>query len=183
MAAERNQFVALIRAINVGGRSVVKMPELRQLFESLGFRDVATYIQTGNVAFKADSSSSKQLSGQLESSFEKTFGFKTMFFVLTPDQLKEAAANNPFEPERLDKEQHCHLMFLSDKPAEEKIKALLDLQGREYRFAVKDNVLYYAYSRKDAALRRRNIPFEKVLGVTGTARTWKVIDKLIKLTN
>jgi uncharacterized protein (DUF1697 family) len=183
MTKSQQKYVALLRAINVGGKSMIKMPDLRKQFEALGLKDVVTYIQTGNVVFTSPPTSTSSLAKRLEKKLESSFGYKTRVFVLSPAELKKAAANNPFSPDRLDKEQHCHLVFLSSEPARANQKALLDLQGKEYRFAVKGKVFYYAYSREVAGSRRRSINFEKVLGVTGTARTWKVIKKLIELSN
>jgi uncharacterized protein (DUF1697 family) len=102
--------------------------------------------------------------------------------VLTPEQLKTAADNNPFHPQRQDGEQQCHLMFLSGEPDPAHRAALMALQGDDYRVAVRGKVLYYTYPRALAGS-RRSVNFEKVLGVSGTARTWKVVDKLIELSS
>jgi uncharacterized protein (DUF1697 family) len=174
-------YIALLRAINVGGRSLISMPDLRTLFGSLGFSEVKTYIQTGNVIFNADKKPPTNLAEQIEKALKKKFKFGTTVFVLTVAELKKAAENNPLEPEKLDKQQHCHLVFLSSSPKADKQKSLMEMAGREYRFRINGKVFYYAYDRKDAGSRRRNIPFEKTLGVTATARTWKVVEKLIQM--
>jgi uncharacterized protein (DUF1697 family) len=116
----------------------------------------------------------------LEKQLASSTGKEIKVFVLTPAELKRAADNNPFEPERHDEEQRCHLMFLSTEPDAVRREALMELEGEEYRFHIEDKVLYYAYSRKYDG-RRRTIDFERVLGVAGTARTWKVVDRLIEL--
>jgi len=71
-------------------------------------------------------------------------------------------------------------MFLSAAPAAARCRALMAVQGEEYRFHIEGKVLYYAYSRKFAG-NRRTIDFEKILGVSGTSRSWKVVDKLIEI--
>lgn len=180
MKAEFNRFIALIRGINVGGHAVIKMSDLKKMFEQLGFKDVSTYIQTGNVIFSSSQTDKSKLAGQIEKKFKSSTGQEVTVFILTNDKLKKAASYNRFEPEKRDKEQRCHLMFLSDKPDTEHIKALMKQKGEEYRFHVHDDVLYYAYDNKYAG-NRRNIDFEKLLGVKGTSRSWKVVDKLIKL--
>jgi uncharacterized protein (DUF1697 family) len=159
------------------------MADLRNLLESQGFSDVTTYIQTGNVLFTARATDRSRLARSLEKEIESSFEFPITVFVLTPAQLKRAAANNPFDPERHDKEQRCQLMFLSRAPSASRRKALMELEGTEYRFHVKGSVLYYAYSREDEGRGRRTIDFEKVLGVAGTARSWKVVEKLIELSD
>ncbi len=72
-------------------------------------------------------------------------------------------------------------MFLSGEPDAAHSAALMALEGDEYSCSIHGKVLYYAYSREAAGPGRRTINFEKVLGVTGTARTWKVVNKLIEL--
>jgi uncharacterized protein (DUF1697 family) len=174
-----NTFIALFRAINVGGHAVIKMAELKNMFENLGFSDVSTYIQTGNVVFSTGEKDKVKIAAAIEKKFKSITGYERKVFILTNDKLIKAASKNPFEPEK-HTELLCHLMFLSGKPSAENLKALMKLEGEEYRFHVHDDVLYFAYDKKYAG-NRRNIDFEKILGATGTARSWKVVDKLIKL--
>jgi uncharacterized protein (DUF1697 family) len=173
-------YITLFRGINVGGHAVVKMSELKKMFEQMGFNNVITYIQTGNVVFSSNESDGKKLALQIENKFKSAIGHESKIFILTNDKLKKAASRNPFEPEKRDKLQKCHLMFLSGKPNAENIKDLMKLKGKEYRFHVQDDVLYYAYDNKYAG-NRRNLDFEKILDVKGTARSWRVVDKLIEL--
>jgi uncharacterized protein (DUF1697 family) len=172
--------VALLRGINVGGRTMIAMAKLKEVFESLGFEDVVTYIQTGNVVFTTPETDADKLARQIERKLKSAAGYGGTVFVFSRNELKKAAANNPFNPKRRAKEQQCHLVFLDATPAAARKKALMEMAGDEYRFAVRGKVLYYAYAKADA-FKRRTINFEKVLGVTGTARTWKVVDKLIEL--
>jgi len=176
-----NRYVAFLRAINVGGNTIIKMADLRRAFESMGFANVETHIQSGNVLFASAETSAERLVRRLEQGLEASLGYRGSVFVLTPQQLKEASANNPFDPERLESEQRCHLMFLSRAPDAAQREALMKLQGAEYRFFVKGRVLYYAYPKVFDGSRRRAIDFEKVLGAVGTARTWKVVNKLVEL--
>jgi uncharacterized protein (DUF1697 family) len=181
MPGLRHRYIALLRGINVGGHAIVKMAEVRRLFESLGLEDVVTYIQSGNVVFSARQADPARLARQLEKTLALVVGSQIKVFVLTPAELKAAAAHNPFAPERRDHEQRCHLLFLSAEPEPARREKLMALAGEEYRFHLGDKVLYYAYDNEYAAGNRRTIDFEKVLGVAGTARTWKVVAKLIEL--
>ena len=174
------RYVALLRAINVGGHAPLRMADLRSRLESLGLADVATYIQTGNVLFSSGEVDPEALARKIEERLEASFGYRGKVFVLTPEQLKRAAANNPFTSQCAGGEQRCHLMFLDREPAEDRLPALLALQGEEYRIALRERVLYYKYPRAFDG-RRRTIDFEKVLGVVGTARNWGVVQRLISL--
>ena len=68
------KYAAFLRAINVGGTKVIKMEDLRRMFEALGFTNVATYIQSGNVIFEA--AQADGLRAQIESQIQQTFGFE-----------------------------------------------------------------------------------------------------------
>ena len=176
----RRRYLALLRAVNVGGHSVVKQSVLREQFEAHGLVDVATYLQSGNLAFTSEDTDAEGLARRLEERLESALGLCTMVFLFSKEQLEEAAAHNPFEPERLDGEQHCHLMFFCREPEPARRDALMALQGGEYRFHIQGTVLYYAFPRAIAG-HRKSIDFERVLGLSGTARTWKVVNKLIEL--
>lgn len=174
------KYAVLLRAVNVGGTSVIKMADLKKMFESFGLEEVSTYIQSGNVIFKSKESNPEKLRARIEKGIKDSWGKEVKVFVLTSKDLQKAADHNPFEPQKHEKDQICHLTFLSAKPLPVRQKALMELQGKEYRFAFWDQVFYFAYSRKLAG-KRRTINYEKVLAVDGTARTWKVVEALIGL--
>src|SRR6185503_12568913 len=103
MAGKDNtrQYLALLRAVNVGGSGVIRMTDLKKLFETCGLTDVKTYIQTGNVLFKAEPGKLKELGRRVETAMEKTLGRPIPLFILTPAQLKKAADHNPLDPKLL----------------------------------------------------------------------------------
>lgn len=180
LGSQQHPYIALLRGINVGGHSVIKMADLRELFKSFGLSDVSTHIQSGNVLFTSNESNRDTLSTNLERNLESALGYPIRIFLFTADELRNASSKNPFEPERNEHEQLCHILFLSEVPDMDHIESLMAMQGEEYRFHVEGQVLYYAYPRS-AAGHRRNINFENVLGVAGTSRSWKVVRKLIEL--
>ncbi len=160
----------------------MKMVDLRELFETAGFTDVVTYIQSGNVLFSTRNADIKRLERLLEQKLEPVLGNRAKVFVFSQADLKQAVANCPFDPVGRDKELRCHLMFLSTEPDSSHRQALFALRGEEYQFHISDKVLYYAYPGKFAG-KRRTIDFEKVLSVVGTSRSWKVVTKLIQLSS
>lgn len=180
MSRATRRYVALVRGLNVGGHGVISMAELREQFQSLGVSDVSTYIQSGNVLFTDHEPDRARLTHRLEKGLAAVLDRPVTVFVLTRAELRNAAAHNPFDPAARNATQQCQLMFLSAEPDAAHRKALMEMQGDEYRFHVRERVLYYAYDRSLAG-HRRNIDFERVLGVAGTTRTWKVVDRLIRL--
>jgi len=175
-----SKYVALLRAINVGGNSIIKMADLSSALDPLGFTGVATYIQSGNILFGSADSDSTHLAQQIQERLESAFGQIIQTFVFSPGELREAASNNPFEPAKYEQERRCHLMFLSAEPDTQHIEKLMALQGEEYRFSIRRKVLYYTYPKAFDG-KRRMINFEKVLGVSGTSRTWQVVNTLIEM--
>jgi uncharacterized protein (DUF1697 family) len=175
------KYVGLIRAINVGGHSIIKMPDLQQLFESLGFEEVKTYIQTGNVLFRSAVSDRDKLAEKIERAIKDKTAYETRVFILTHGDLATAARHNPFIGRAQAGEGRSHIIFLAAEPKQENADKILAMQGEDYSFAVHKNFFYYFYPEKYTGHTRRSINFEKVLGVTGTSRTYKVVDKLIEL--
>jgi uncharacterized protein (DUF1697 family) len=159
------RYVALIRAINVGGSSVIKMADLRVRVEELGYDDVSTYIQTGNVLLTSSDSAAK-ITKALEQEL------KTRVFVLTAAQLRKAAKDDPLRR----KGWRTHLMFCDGKP---KLDLLEEKGGDQYRFAAKGKVLYFAFP-EELAGKRRSLDFEKLAGVAATGRRATVIDALVE---
>lgn len=89
-----NQYVALLRGINVGGKNLIKMTALKASFEELGFEDVRTYIQSGNVLFRATGSSAK-LTKEIEGALSKTFNYESRVVVRSLKQMKDIVAHAP----------------------------------------------------------------------------------------
>jgi uncharacterized protein (DUF1697 family) len=89
-----NQYVAFLRGINVGGKNLIKMPALKACFEGLGFEEVRTYIQSGNVLFRARGSNAA-LTKQIETALSKTFDYESRVVVRSHKQMKEIVSNAP----------------------------------------------------------------------------------------
>ena len=90
-----NQYVALLRGINVGGNNIIKMTDLKACFELLGFKDVRTYIQSGNVLFRAARSGQSSLTKQIEDALSKSFNYESRVVVRSQKQMKEIVGKAP----------------------------------------------------------------------------------------
>ena len=162
------RYVALLRAINVGRQGAagrITMADMRERTEKLGYDDVATYIQTGNILLST-SDSAKKVTAALEDEF------KTRAFVYTRRQLEQAASANPLRKRGW----RAHLLFCDGAP---KTKPLEEKGGDQYRFAAEGRVLYYAFP-EELAGKRRSLDFEKLAGVAGTGRSAKVVDEILE---
>ena len=174
-------FVSLFRGINVGGHHKIKMDELKDVHESLGFKDVFPYIQSGNVVFKSDDADVAGLQGQIEDGFEKKFGFHVEVFVRTSAELREIIEKNPFQSQQSKESKWVVVMFLADCPDETAQEDLLKTYvGPEELFIIgKEVYIYYPHGIGRSKLSHSLI--EKKLKTVGTARNWNTILQLQKL--
>src|SRR5215467_6261164 len=106
-------LVSLLRGVNVGGRTRLKMSELAGLYEFLGFTSVRTYVQSGNVVFCADDRDPERVAKQIENALKSRLNLEVKVFIRTPGELAKLVDKNPFkkhEPNRV------HVTFLFTKP-------------------------------------------------------------------
>src|SRR5215813_3406502 len=109
--------ISMLRAVNVGGHNLIRMEALRTVYESLGFQDSQTYVQSGNVVFRTKERNLPRLTIQIEE-IERAFGFRPAVIVRTPAELRDVIARNPFaerpgiEPNKL------LVVFLAGTPDE-----------------------------------------------------------------
>lgn len=175
-----DRLVALIRGVNVGGRSLISMTRLQDVVTDLGVANVSTYIQSGNVLFSAPSAGRPALARRLAEALADDLGRPPVVLIKTRRELMDAAAGNPFDPRRDDANLVSHIMFLAAVPSAGRCQDLLDRQGHDYRFSISDDLVYVAYPRATVGS-RRSVDIERVLGVSGTMRTYKVVDALVRL--
>lgn len=173
-------WVALLRGINVGGRNILPMDELRALLEDLGLEDVRTYIQTGNVVFRSESvDEPRRLARRIAAVIEESRGFEPRVLVIEIETLRRALKSNPF-PEAESEPKTLHLYFLEAEPEDSDLEALADLARESERFELREDVLYLhapeGIGRSKLASRA-----ERVLGVSMTGRNWRTATKVAAL--
>jgi uncharacterized protein (DUF1697 family) len=165
------RHVALLRAVNVGGRSKVPMAELRALFEELGHTDVQTYIASGNVVFAGTPDAKR-----LERAIADRFGVQTTVILRTAKQLHSVLAAHPFGEDT----SQSYVTFLVEKPSAAAVKAVhaLDVAPDEARVVGKE-----LYLRFPSGLGRSKTPgrVDRALEVAGTNRNWRTVAKLAEL--
>jgi len=168
----------MLRGINVGGHKRVKMDRLRASFEALGFEQVRTYIQSGNVVFKAGKASTSGLSANIEERILGDFGFSVSVISRTRDEMGKVIADNPFLKERGIDLEKLHVTFLSAPPAAAALKKLADLTVARDRFQYFGKEIYFHFpSGVSASVLMKN-PVDRVLAVVPTTRNWKTVNQL-----
>jgi len=185
--------VALLRGINVGGRNKVPMADLREVVTSLGHTGVTTYIQSGNVLFTTDGTSSGELAAALESAITDRFGIWASVVVLSRDDLARILQDNPYPDEPNPK--LVHVVFLNGEPPaglRERIAAAQSAaaaKGSPDTVTAIGQALFlhtpdgFGNSELAQSLFRIISPpaKEKRAGLAATARNWATATKLLAL--
>jgi uncharacterized protein (DUF1697 family) len=175
-------YIALLRAINVGGRKQVAMADLRDFLTQLGFRDGRSLLQSGNLVFRSDTRSGAALERRLETESAKRLSLETDFFVRSAAEWQTIVAGNPFPEEAERDPGHLVVMCLKDPPGARDVKALQDaIPGRE-AVRADGRTAYVVYPDGIGRSRLTTALLEKKLGTRGTGRNWNTVLKLAALT-
>jgi uncharacterized protein (DUF1697 family) len=173
-------FVALLRGINVGGKTMISMPNLRAMLASMGFENIATYVQSGNVVLDSSDRDAEAVSDAIEKRIAESFGLSISVLMRTPAELTEIASSNPFLGRETDPLK-LHIVFLSDKPPAAAVKELDPKRSPPDEFSVLGREIYLHLPNGAGRSKLTIDYFEKRLGVRATARNWRTLNKLIEL--
>jgi len=170
-------MVALLRGVNVGGRSSLAMADLRAIAEGCGHDDVRTYIQSGNVVFATTKRSPDAVARELEAAIAEATSVHPDVVVRTRAQLAKVVDANPFL-QRGEDEKHLHVVFMAPGGAEPKLPDLDPFLPEELAVVGTERYLFLpggmGRSKLAAALSRQK-------GAVGTARNWRTVTKLLEM--
>lgn len=171
--------VALLRAVNLGSHGKVPMADLRAWCADLGFTDVATYLQSGNVAFIAEGAADGDeatVAARLGDRIEAGCGVRTPVLVRGPAELADVVAGNPFADEvAAGDPKFVHVAFLSEAPAADRITAVDPDRSPGDRCVVQGRHAYLHYPNGSGRSKLTNDYLERTLGVVSTARNWNTV--------
>ncbi|MGH7546859.1 MAG: DUF1697 domain-containing protein [Gemmatimonadales bacterium] len=173
-----NAYIALFRGINIVGRHLLPMSELRLLLEQTGCVDVRTYIQSGNAIFRSGLSA-ERLATRLRAAVSKSHGFEPRVLVLSRRELESAAAGNPF-PEAAKNPRTLHLFFLAERPMKPDLKALEAIKAKTEQFELKGRI-FYLHTPDGFGTSKLAERAERLLGVDATARNWRTVTTLLEM--
>jgi uncharacterized protein (DUF1697 family) len=172
--------VALLRGINVAGKNKLAMKDLVTVFTAAGCREVRTYIQSGNVVFEAAPGVAAKVPAAVAAGIERRFGLKVPVVTRTAEELREAAEVNPFLKAGEDAER-LHVMFLADRPSEDRIAALDPKRSAPDAFVVIGRDVYLLLPNGVGRTKLTNDYFDRNLATTSTVRNWRTVLKLVEL--
>jgi len=168
------RYLALLRGVNLAGKNKVSMAELRGLVESLGYSEVTTFIQSGNVIFR---SGEPVTSDRLEAAIHSKFGIAVTVVLRTPSELRRTVAANPFSQDELSK---LHVGFMARKPSPSVVVSLDAERFRPEQFVVRGTELYL-YLPNGMGHTKLPAYLERQLKVLTTIRNWNTVTKLAEL--
>lgn len=179
--AGKTTYVALLRGINLGGHKLVKMEQLRKAFEDLRFDDVKTYIQSGNVIFKAPKQTPESLAKKIEEKILRQFGFPVPVVVKTADEIAEIVKNNSLVKEKGIDISKLHVTFLSSVPEKDAVKVLDAIPVGADQFCCSGKAVYLHCPDGYHATKLGNNVLAKILKTGATTRNWKTVNQLYQM--
>ncbi len=163
-------YVALLRAVNVGGTGKLPMSDLNTMCEDAGFTHVQTYIASGNVVFKS-AAAPKKVKAELEARLLAYVGKPVGVVVRTAAEMAAVLAGNPF-PKR--PSNYTVAIFLDDAPPKDSLKQAVGVKDEEMRLGAREIFVFYPAGQGQSKLR---IPAAK----DGTARNMNTVAKLAEM--
>jgi len=178
-----HRYLALFRAVNVSGHNIIKMEHLRRLMESEGYKNVQTYIQSGNVVFESDETDRAKIKRDIEVLLYREYGHDVFNFILDATELQKAVDNNPYtspEPEPSGVKKYF-VAFLSADATPQGIDQVKKFNRSDDEFKAIGNIMYLKLSQSAADSKFNNAFIEGKLSVKSTTRNWNTTLKLLEM--
>ena len=174
------KYIALLRGINVSGQKMIKMAELKKLFEALGFENVVTYLQSGNVVFDYKKISEDKLKNLIEKEIKNNYGFDVSIIIRTPGEIKKLLNKNPYD-EGEENENKIYFVFLDAVPDKERIDKLMSTDYEPEKFVISGKEICFFCPNGYGRAKLNNNIFENKLKVVATTRNLKTVRELVRL--
>ncbi len=170
-------YISLLRGINVSGSKKIKMVELKALYEKLKFKEVHTFIQSGNVIFK----STKLETAIIQSIYDglkKEWNYDVTIIIKTPNQLRKILDGNPFLENRAEDIKKLYVTFLEEAPPRKLINEIKDFKPNNEEFVFKGKEIFIFYPENMGTSKIQNNYFERKLNVGATTRNWNSLNRM-----
>jgi uncharacterized protein (DUF1697 family) len=187
------KYISILRGINVGGKRKILMKDLKEIYQNLGFLNVETYIQSGNVIFnsefdsefESDKLNKIKISTKIEKAIFEKYNFEVPVIIRTKEELLNIQSSNPFiknESEKQELINTLHLTFLESIPIAENIAKTKEIESTGLdKFEITGNNVFIFCEGSYHTSKLTNNFFEKKLKTKATTRNWKTIEKLTEL--
>jgi uncharacterized protein (DUF1697 family) len=177
------KYISILRGINVGGNRKVLMADLKAIYEALGFTDIVTYIQSGNVVFNAPKQSTETITENIKNAILDKTGFEVPVIIRTAEEFQQIVTTNPFLEKAGEDLSKLHVTFLGSIPEPELVKQLEELKFDQDEFKILGDKVFIFCVTGYGKTKINNNFFEKKLKTSATTRNWKTVGKLLELSN
>jgi uncharacterized protein (DUF1697 family) len=174
------KYIAMLRGINVSGQKMIKMTDLKRLFEDLGSENVVTYIQSGNIVFDYNKISIDQLKSLIEKEIKNKFDFDVPVIIRTPAELKTLLEKNPFT-EFPETENKVYFIFMDKEAEKERIEKFIAADHEPEKFVISGKEICFLCPNGYGKAKLNNNIFESKLKVVATTRNLKTVRELVRL--
>jgi uncharacterized protein (DUF1697 family) len=174
-------YASMLRGVNIGGHNKIKMEELRSLFESLGFSNPQSFIQSGNVVFSTRQRNATVLSKRISDAIERTFGFRPAVLLRTTLELRAVVAASPFADRKGIDPSKLAVTFLEVAPGAEIRTKLLAIDCAPEELRVHGRELYIYFPNGMARPKLSMAMVERILKTSCTGRNWNTVQKLLAM--
>src|SRR5271168_4373452 len=174
-------IVSMLRGVNVGGHNILKMDQLRAVFQSLGLRDAQTFIQSGNVVCRAVGKDLAAVAKRIEKGIERSFGFRPSVIVRTAAELREVIVRNPFARRSGIEANKLLVAFLASSPAADALDKVLKINCEPEELRVSGRELFVYFPNGMARPKFSMAVVERTLKISSTGRNWNTVRKLLEM--
>lgn len=176
-------YIALLRGINVSGQKKIKMADLKVMLVKIGFEDVLTYIQSGNVVFKSDEKNIHSLEEKIKKGIADSFGFDVSVLVKTKTEIAEILQNSPYTKPKDLEAKRIYYVLLKNKPEQESIESLVQQDYPNELFSFGKNCIYLNCINGAGKAKLTNNIIERKLKVSATTRNHRTMLKVLELSS
>jgi len=175
-------YISILRGINVSGQKLIRMADLEKLYECLGFSNIITYIQSGNVIFKTGLNDTPSgLSAKIEEAIQQNYGFDVPVIIRTLAEMKASIFANPFFKGSKTESDKLYVTFLEEKPQMINIEKINHFNFLPDKFIIIEREVYLDCAGGYGTTKLSNNFFENKLKVKATTRNWNTVNKLIEI--
>lgn len=178
-----NTYICLLRGINVSGQKIIKMDDLRNLFNKLNYSNVKTYIQSGNIIFNSEQKNKSTLLKTIREGIQERYNFSVEVLIKQKTDFENIVKNNPFKKDKNIDYKKVYISLLYSNPEISLINKINEYPSNNDVFIIKDNIIYVYCPGGYGKSKLSNNFFENKLKVFSTTRNWNTVNKLMEIAN
>ena len=175
------KHLALLRGINVSGHNMIKMDALKSMLEKIGFQNIQTYIQSGNVFLETEDENPQSVGFTIKQEIVKQLGFDVPTIVINKSDLEKCLTNNPFFKEKDIDTKKLYVAFISKELNNNALNDLKISQFKPDEAFIDGNRIYMKLETGAGNTKLTQKYIEKKLNVTATSRNWNTVNKLLEM--